>query len=508
MHRRQDRPGRAASATRPRFVAAVVIVALACLSVAVWNRLPILFPDTIGYSSAGEAVLGVFGGQDRRTRHDHPGVAASGPTVGRTTAVPPTAPVPTAVDGVSEARSPYYGVVLALGDRIGGAWFAAAAQALVAAAALVLGVRRLGLGGVRALVTIGVAMVGGLAFYACVLIPDVFLGPALLALAVLPTMPAMSRAERGFWTALLVAGLLFHRGFLAVAMVVVVLVAAGWRARWFVRGGWTAAAASCLVALVAHAAVAPVVTAVYGARMASQPFVLARMIEGSVVPAYLDDACQTRHFYLCRLRDRLPMDHDAFLWSLGPDGVFNTMSLADKKALGDEANAIVLGAVAARPVAAAVEALRYSTRELFFAGIDDFAQRVPSRWHVDDALRPAIAVYPTSGIVAGDFPLHGFSRVTQALYLAALAVLAAAAVALVRPALAGRRRRVAADPRLVAAVAILLLGIVVNAAVSGTLSGIRDRYTGRIAWLASVAAAATLCHALATTRPREEGDEA
>ncbi len=455
------------------------------LGVAVTNRLPVLFPDTLGYNSAGEAVLGAFGGHHRPLHQ----VAAGMPAAAA------------ADNGISEARSPYYGVVLAVVDRIGGVWLAAAAQAAVAAAALMLALRRLGVTGTTGIAAVALAFVGGLAFYACVLIPDVFLGPAILALAFLLTEPAMPRGERWFWAATLLASLLFHRGFLAVGLVVVAGGACAWRARWFARRGWLIAAAACGVALVAHSLVAPVVGAVYGAKMASQPFVLARMIEGSVVPAYLDDVCPTRPYFLCRLRHRLPMDHDQFLWAGRPDGVFNVMSLPDRQRLNDEAGAIVAGAVAARPVAAAIEAAQYSIHEFVFAGMNDFAQRVPSRWHIDPPLVPAMAAYPTSGIVVGDFPLHGVSQVTQWLYGAALVVLAVAAVALARPAWVGRRAVAPVDRRLVAAIALIVAGLAVNAAVSGVLSGIRDRYTGRIAWLASVAAVATLGHAAAVTMP-------
>lgn len=472
---------------------AVVLIAASFLGVAVANRLPVLFPDTMAYNSAGEAVLGVFAGQDRSTRH---------------AAFPARADKAAAADtGVSEARSPYYGLVLAVANRGGGVWLAATVQALVVAAALLAALRRLRLTGTAGMVTVAVAWLAGLAFYSVVLIPDVFLGPSILAFAFLLTGTDLSGRERLFWSAILLASLLFHRSFLAVALVLLVLGLGAWRAPWFARRGWTVAAAVTLAAVAGHLAVPVAVERVYGAKMASPPFLLARMIEGHVVPAYLADACPAHPYLLCRLRDRLPMDHDRFLWSPGPDAVFSTMSLADRLRLSAEAGPIIAGAVTARPVAAVAEAIDYSVRELFFAGMDDFTQRVPLRWHIDPSLVPAMAAYPASGIIAGDFPLHGFSRMTAGVYFAALAVLAAAAGMLARPARLGWVRTAPVDRGLVAAVAIIVAGLIVNAAVSGTLSGLRDRYTGRIAWLAPVAAAAALCHALAvTTRRRWDHD--
>ena len=488
-------PPRRARLSRGAALISVVIIALTFLAVAAINRLPVLFPDTMAYNSAGEAVLGAIGGHDRRARHRPPTAQAARP------APAADAAAAAADTGVSEARSPYYGVVLALADRIGGAWFAAAAQAVVAAVALLVALRRLDLRGSAGMAVVAVTVVGGLAFYAVTLMPDVFLGPVLLALAFLPSDRAMSRRERMFWAVTLAGGLLFHRGFLAVALVMVVLTAAAWRARWFSRRGWTIAAAATVIAAIGHAAVAPVVEHAYGAKMASPPFVLARMVEGRVVTAYLNDACPATPYLLCRLRAHLPMDHQQFLWALGPAGAFNTMSPADRQQLVAEAPTIVVRAVAARPVAASVEAAGYSLRQLVFAGMDDFAQRVPTRWRIDASLQPAMAVYPSSGIVAGDFPLHGVSAVTEGVYLAALAVLLAAAAVLARPAWFGRRAVAAADRRRVAAVVLIVAGIAVNAAVSGTLSGLQDRYTGRIAWLAALAAAALVAEGLAVTAP-------
>lgn len=490
---------RATTASKLHVFIVIIIIALAFLSVAAVNRLPVLFPDTLGYSSAGEAVLGVLGGHERRARHGAPTTTAAATT---TTGTATTTTAAATVDaGVSAARSPYYGVFLAVLDRGGSVWLTAAAQAVVAATALVLALGRLRLTRTSAVAAGSVAAAAGLAFYACVLVPDVMLGPVILGLAFVLTVRDLPRGELAFWLAAVLAGVLFHRAFLAVAIVVVIAAACAWRTRWLVRRGWAAAAGLCVVAIVAHAAVGTVVEAAYGARMASQPFLLARMIEGRVVPAYLAEACPAKRYFLCRWQGRLPMDHDRFLWDTSGGGVFNTMTVGDKQRLNEEANAIVAGAVAARPVAALAEAIDYSVRSFLLAGMSDFAQRVPTRWRVDPPLAPAMAAYPRSGIVAGDFPLRALSAVTERIYLAALVAVAAAAALLALPGAPGRQRG-AIDPRLVAAVAIIVGGIAVNAAVSGTLSGVRDRYTGRIAWLAPLAAAALIEQVRATARRR------
>ncbi|UAJ09145.1 hypothetical protein [Polymorphobacter megasporae] len=467
------------------------VVALLFLGVAAANRLPILFPDTIGYNRAGEAIIGVFDKTAARPSMsaDH-ATAAGGPLAMDTN------------DGVSEARSPYFGLALAVFDRIGGPWLAAAAQALVAAVALILALERLQVQ--RPLATIGgvVMAVGGLAFYACVLLPDVFLGPVVLALAFLLTRQQMHRRERLFWALALIAGMLFHRSFLAMAIVIVIGSIVFYRQSWFDRRGWLTAVVLCLIAVIGHGSVAPVVEHVFDRPMASQPFLLARMAEGDVLPAYLNRTCPTTPYFFCKYRARLPMDHDKFLWDAGPGGLFNTMSLSDKLLLTREAGSIVAGAVKSDPVGAAIEAARLSVRCFFFAGMNDFSQRIMPNARIDPSLVSTMAAYPDSGIRTGSFPLVAVSQLTQLIYDAALLVLVVAGAVVVQPGWFGRHRIAALDRRLVAAIGVIIAGLLVNAIVCGTLSGVRDRYQGRIAWLASLAAVATLSHAAMVTRRR------
>lgn len=466
-----------------------VVVALLFLGVAAANRLPILFPDTIGYNRAGEAILGVVGKLMPPADAPAAGGAASrgaGPV--------------DVEDGISAARSPYYGLALATVDRLGGAWAAAAAQALVAAIALLLAFDRLHVGRRAAVVGGAVIAASGLAFYACALVPDVFLGPVILALAFLMTGRPMRRRERLFWVLVLVAGLLFHRSFLAVGLVVVAGGVFFIRRPWFDRRGWLIAAAATAVAVIGHGSVAPVVERVYRQPMTSQPFLLARMAEGDVLPAYLDAACPTKPYFFCRYRAQLPMYHEKFLWDAGPDSIFKTMSLADKQRLTDEANAIVVGAVRSDPVGAAVEAAKLSLKGFFVAGMDDFSQRVPRGAKIDPSLAPAMVAYPGSGIVTGTLSLAAVSRLTEGLYIAALLVFVVALAVVLRPDRFGRHREAAPDRRLLAAIGITFAGMIANAVVCATLSGFQDRYQGRIAWLASLAAVATLSHAAAITR--------
>lgn len=459
----------------------IILIATAFLGVAVINRLPVLFADTIAYSSAGEIVLGAL-------QAEALGFGTSGASsTGAQTLVHV---VSRGHYGVSEARSPYYGIIFATLDRVGGVWFVAAAQSIVVAIAITLLLPRLGLSGSLGVLTVCIAIACGLGFYAVVLLPDVFLGLVIVALALLICDHCISQREYHFWLILLFFGMIFHRSFTAVALLILAFSAFGWRRPWLARRGLVSAVLATLAALAAHAAVAPVAQSVYGAKMASPPFLLARMIEGTVVPEYLNRVCPKTAYVLCRLRHRFPMDHDQFLWSTGPDGVFNTMTLAERQSLIQEANSVVINAAAERPFSAVSEALRYSVREFLFAGMEDFSQQVPTRWRIAPSLSPALKAYQSSGIVRGDFPLHTLTRSTQLVYHISLCIFAFALLIVL--CLGLQRSSEGARPMSKATISMLIIvgGIVCNAGVSGTLSGIRDRYTGRIAWLAPVVAVA------------------
>ena len=101
----------------------------------------------------------------------------------------------------------------------------------------------------------------------------------------------------------------------------------------------------------------------------------------------------------------------------------------------------------------------------------------------------AVQAYRKSVIARGEMPLVALSQVMQAIYLASLVGLAGlAGLALVRSR-AGRARlsdtlQDETASRFWMAVFITLAGLLINAGVSGALSGVFDRYQGRAAWLA------------------------
>ncbi len=442
------------------------IAACALTIVLLWpawyNGQPLLFPDSVGYERAGAVSLAVT--------HivDEPGLAP---------AARGTSAVDRGGDGISTARSPYYGVPVTLAIDAGGIWAVATLQALGVATALLLALRRLRVSLPIATATIVVlALVGGLAVYAEAVMPDVFVGVMVLGFAMLLAVPRLPPAERLLWLLAIVVAMLFHKAFLAIG--IVLTIGAAVLARRLVLERFTIGllAGCCLIGITGHVLVDVSIRLKTGRAPLSVPFLMARFADSPVLGNYLRDNCSPPRFRICRYRSRLPMAPDEFLW--GKRSVYVAVSNDDRRAIAAEAGTVLRGAVAARPVEAAVEAGHGAFVQLFTVGMDDFALGIPASTVVDARLAPAMAVYPDSAIAHRTFPLEQLGVLAVTLYLLGAAAICAV-VAMRRELIPARDGR----PRMMILLAVLVGGAVTNAVISGVLSGVFERYQGRIAWL-------------------------
>ena len=173
------------------------------------------------------------------------------------------------------------------------------------------------------------------------------------------------------------------------------------------------------------------------------------------------------------------MRENDFLWSRDPaKSVMNTASGDVRAAIAAENLAVSLGTIRAFPGAVLMAAIGNITRTFLSPGITEFGL-VPS-----DDISPISMLdwmlerYHQSRIANGTMPLVTISLVLRLVYFAALA---GALLLLLR----ARQAR-----ELFTFVLLLFLGLVANAIVSGAISGVFDRYQGRVAWLAAFALAA------------------
>jgi hypothetical protein len=356
--------------------------------------------------------------------------------------------------------------------------------------------RALGLAapGRHLLLCAGLAAATAAPWFAALLMPD-WLAPALVLAVFLLGFAeaALGRAERWGLGLVVVAACAAHLSHLPIAAALVALV-------WAVRRDWRpalrcalplAAALGVLVATNVWAygrfAVSP-----YGAVFALARLVAdgpaARTIAARCPPASSQASSPGAGWHLCRWAGRLPTDSDAFLWSgEGPVWAARTDGLAPGGpiALAPEAGVIVRETLAREPLGVLRAATANALRQLGMARVGDVLG--PENLQASVAMQLAIGFPPAEQArFAGSLQARGLLRAVAAPFLAlhpAALLLGAAGVLL-----AWRRAAAVGDLRCLGLMLCVLVGITVNAAATGALSGPHDRYQARIAWLLPLAA--------------------
>ena len=465
------------SARRGVAVGALLLLA-ALLLPAILNGVPIFYSDSVGYFHSGYAAL-----EQLKAMFDAWRPHVSG-------ALPLAEQEHTAI---GTARSVYYGVPLVASYWAGGMWAFALAQVLATASALMLAARHAmghstGLGRREMFVLCALALFTGLNVFAVTALPDLWAGLMLLGVAmILAYARGLSRLEYGFWLIAILAAALFHKALLAI-LALTLLVAAPFL--WRARGRELALlAAAALLALLGHGAVDWTVARLTGKPVVPVPFLLARMVGDGTAEPYLKETCPVRHYATCAYLGRMPMPENDFLWSRDPArSVMATATPATRAAIAGEANAIAMGVIWRDPAGVAVAAVKNAFRQFADVGVGELATLPHDDVQPIRYLRYGLERYGHSAIAQGRMPLSALSAMMRAVYFASL---------LGALTLLFRRR---ADKDVFTFTLLLFLGLAANAIVSGAISGVFDRYQGRVAWLAAFALAALLA-----TRPAEEG---
>ena len=382
-------------------------------------------------------------------------------------------------------RPPFYSLFLLPLHMCITTWPAIAAQALLTVWVLRLVLRWLApqVGPWRLVALTGVlAVASPLPFVVAELMPDLFTGLLTLALLVLVLAPErLARFERWGLVALVAFAMAAHLsnlpiglGLLAVLLVLRRRLGAAAPLGRAGRMRLAAAPALAIAALVAanlaghgRASIAP-----YG-----NVFLLARVIADGPGRDVLRRDCPRPGWALCAEAGRLPHSADAFLWrSDGP-----LVWAGGARRVSREADAIIRAAVAAEP-----------WRELRKAAGNTVRQLI--RFRTGDGLRPWPAT--VTPWLARDFPrfeqrTYATARQTRGLRvvppgLPALHLVAAlAALGLCLAALPGALRRRAPIGGLIVASLVVM---VLNAGITGALSGPHARYQSRVMWLPVLAA--------------------
>ena len=459
-------------------VRAIWLVGLALLLIglllpAFVNRQPIMYPDSVGYFHSGYAAVK----QAKSILDSHrEGHAPSAPAL-----------TPRQADGVTTARSVYYGLTYVIGYLLGGVWALALGQALVALAALVLAARHaVPLDPLRRIAVLGaVAVLTGMNFFVAAAMPDLFAGLMLLAVAVVLTYaPSMPRLEYAFWLGLIALACLYHKAHLAILALTLILAAPlVWRRR---GRDLLLLAGAGLLAWVGHLAVDVAVTRATGKPPITPPFLLARLVGDGTAERYLRDVCPKRQLATCAFLNKMPMTENEFLWSHDPDrSVMGNADPETRAAIAAEAGAIVLGTLQAHGAEEAAAAAGNVMRQLGDVGVSEYGLTPKDDVSPVPMLAWALDHYAKTGIAQGWMPLMEISVLMRSVYFAAL-------VGIGMMLWQRGRAHMPKDSDEVGFVILLLIGIATNAVVAGAISGVFDRYQGRVAWLASLGFAVLL----------------
>jgi hypothetical protein len=447
---------------------------------AFYNEQPFFFPDTTAYIRAAD--LGV----QSLTHHTTPwSVSAEDKDGGGQDSADDsgTKRVNSVKDKtVFSGRSPYYGVLLYLGEVTGGFWISITLQALALLVALAWALRALELPTWPHLLWIGIviATTTSASFFASFLMPDVFAALTILGCSVLIGLPRrLSTVDYSIWLLLLAASLMFHDSHTLIAATLL-LLGFTWNLltrRWSNWRGLGFIGFALLLAACAQLVFVFTVQRVVGASPLRLPFLMARVIEDGPGYRFLRDTCPGSGFQVCDYVDRLPMSSSEFLWGSEMNrGVFAQSSPEVRRALSAEQVGFLLAVIEYDPIGQMSASLRNIGLQLSALRLRDFeydeeekrvfAIKIPVEYL--DTLRRSAAYRHA-------LPLGFFSSVILVTFIFGGAF---STYMLLSPRL---RQSLTAEARSVCA--WVIVGILVNAAVCGVLSGPHSRYALRVAWL-------------------------
>jgi hypothetical protein len=407
---------------------------------ALWNGFPIVFYDTGGYLDA--AVSGVL----------------------------------------ANGRSTVYGMFLRLGIP-SSFWLNIVVQAGAIAWLIAVSLRAHGLGGrpyLMASITLAMAALTSLPWYAAQLMPDVWLPAGALALYLLAFRTGAFRPWESWLLGFIVAFAI--AGHMATLALMIGLLAA--LLFWFVaarRRVWPRPALrNPTLAVMAGVLLILTANLLIGGRFTFTPggenFLFGRLVQTGIAKRYLAEHCPDPKLRVCSFRNQLPNKGDDWLW----DEKSPLWRIGGWEKFAGEARHIVLHSLSAYPGLHLSAAASGALSQFFMWRTGD--DITGWAWHTHSILKKfAPEVYPT--FLTARQQRTGFDfRGMNALHVP---VALASIIGLPVIVLLSRGRRVR---RSAAALSLfVLIALLGNALVCGVLSNPHHRYQSRLVWLAPLA---------------------
>jgi hypothetical protein len=423
--------------------AASVLLAAA----AFYNGMPLLYPDSIDYLlHGGEAARALLA---RRT-----------------------------VDLVS-TRSFFYALAILPLHGDGALWPIIAFQALLTASMLWLTMRTVleHASASRLIATTAVlTMISSVSWFVGYVMPDVFTPLLVLGIDLLCFgWERLRAAERILVCALVWLAIVSHGSNLLLAGALAVVVAAvSWLRRRPLREGWGAVARLAGLGIAAALSTVLLNDALLGEPTLGgrrPAFLLARALADGPARTYLEQHCGELDLAICSHADRLPDNVRDALWS--PGSVWGSASQAERQRLRDEEMQVVLAGIRSDPWGQLGASLHNAWEQMNTFGLQgSYALDPYITARIGEALPNGVDRFYESR--QARLALHQeffgwIHRVAAWLSLAAVVVLRW----IPRP-----------DSRRLVDLSVLTASaLVANAAITGALSNVEDRYQSRIVWL-------------------------
>lgn len=366
-----------------------------------------------------------------------------------------------------------YGPFLRLLDGGVSLWLPAVAQGLLLSHLLWLVRGVCGRQGAirHVLLCAALAVLTGCAWFTGLLLPDIFAAVTVLCLFLLGFGDRLDRATRLWVELLATVAITVHLSHLVIAAACVVLVA-------LVRTIRLPAVITPLLVALALLITSNLVA--YG-RFAVAPFgsvfLLARLTADGLVADTLARECPRPTWSLCRWVGHLPQDADTFLWDAkGP--VWTTPG--GPIALSREAGEIVAATLLAAPQKVLQAGLRNTARQLAMFTLGDTLHPTWLDGPLSERLRLTFPLVELARFRASRQAADTLAPVAEVFAWPILAASAGGAVVVVVLS-AGMLLRGRSVRGVLAA--MVLVGVMANAAATGALSGPHNRYQARIVWL-------------------------
>lgn len=426
---------------------AVLLGALTLSWPAFLNRFPLLFPDSMTYVVAGRIIARRIFLHETSTYYG--------------------------------MRSRIYSLVIFPFHWNVVLWPVAALQALIAAYVIWLVVRSvvtrqtilwyLVLCAVLSLLT-------SVSWYAVLILPDI-LGPVfyLCVYLIVFARESLSRAERALLMVIMWWTVASHGSHLVVALglcaLLILLLIFHPR---IMEHRWRAAITVIVILLITAATQIGLNAFLTGRPSLNgdwPPVLTARIIVDGPGREYLETHCPAAKLALCEDVHNLPDTADDFLWS--DDGIWGKASDEKQQQLKREEMRFVIASVRAYPLEQLKKSAANFGEQLITVGLDDLGSNNWVLSELNSEMPGQKLIYEQSLQIRDALPLKFFSSVQEWTVIASLVLIAAFI-----PYVWHRR-----PMRIMGLGMIIISAVVMNALVTGVLSGVETRYQSRVIWL-------------------------